>query len=205
MAFKLALSVYTSGLESQSAQVLSALKLFATLTPPITEADMRTELETGQFQAFSDEGWDNFLTVVAQTPLDTTALTAAERAIINEIYGAVNISPQNTDGLTSITPYYVSGSTTVPVDITLDNSLTCDINTIEVTITGVPAVTSTNPHVFTFNGCVSGNMTYTYPDVTFASDPSGISYNLAYVFKDADGVTIASYTVTDYTMDIPPI
>ena len=79
MAFKLALSTFTSGLEAQSAAYLCAYQIFATITPPVTEAAMRSQLETGQFQAFSNDGWDNFLANLGALPLDESALTASEQ------------------------------------------------------------------------------------------------------------------------------
>lgn len=216
MAFKLALSVYSSGLESQAAQALSALKLFATLTPPVTEADMRAELETGQFQAFSDEGWDNFLSVVGNTPLDESALVTSEIAILNTIKLAIDTNPQfrccdsttpaNLDGLISIAGNYRTGSSSpweYEIRLTLDKELTCDIATIDVTFTGVPAVTSSNPATFAFIGCDgNGNAEFSEAWVKFGSDPATASYDLSYVFKDGDGVTITSFAVTDYQLNL---
>jgi hypothetical protein len=216
MAFKLALSVYSSGLESQAAQALSALKLFATLTPPVTEAAMRTELETGQFQAFSDEGWNNFLSVVGNTPLDDTALITSEIAIINTIRLAIDTNPQlmccdnvvpaDLDGLVSIVGNYRTGSTSpwqYEVRLLLDPTLTCSIATVEVTFTGAPVVATANPATFAFIGCdSSGNAVFSNAWVEFNSDPAGNSYDLTYNFKDADGISIASFAVTDYTLNL---
>jgi hypothetical protein len=216
MAFKLALSVYSSGLESQAAQALSALKLFATLTPPVTEADMRTELETGQFQAFSDEGWDNFLSVVGNTPLDETALTTAEIAITNTIRLAIDTSPQlrccdnvvpaDTDGLITIEGNYRTGSSgpwEYEIRLNLDPTLTCDIASVEVTFVGAPAITSSNPATFTFIGCDSlGNAEFSVAWVKFGSDPATASYDLTYDFLDSDGVSITSFAVTDYQLNL---
>lgn len=217
MAFELQLSAFNSGLESQAAQALSALKLFATLTPPVLESDMRTELETGQLQAFSNDGWDNFMKVIAKTPLNSGSLTVAERAIVNTIIEVANPSPKYAccgtvipallDGKTTTAGYYRTG-TTAPwqyqFEIICDADYTCDIDTIDVTISPVipaPAASSANPHVFTFNGCnENGKRVFSHVWVEFGSDPAGGTYTLLATYKDKDAVTIASHLLANVTL-----
>lgn len=214
MAFKLALSNYNSGVESQAAQVLGNLKYIATLTPPITIADIRTDYETSQFQAFSNDGWDNFIQSIATIELDKTALTVAERAIMNTLIEYIspppktgcceiggNVTPSAGDGYTTFNDYYRTGSTApyqYEFECIADKIYTCDIDTLEVTFTpvgGAPAVTSASPTVMTSNGC-DGNSDRVMFNVwvEFASSPSGQSYNLSLVWKDGNGLTLASYS-----------
>lgn len=214
MAFKLAASAFTNGLENQSAQVLASLKLFATLTPPVLESDMRTELETGQLQPFSDAGWLAYMNVVGNTPLDTSVLTNAERSIFNTIRFAITPSPQyqccgavvpaDLDGLISIAGYPRVGSVTWEhqIVLTLDSSLTCNIKKISVQLTGAPAP-STNPVPTYFTECdANGDSLFSTGWIGFVADPTGISYDLEYFFYDSDGVLITSFTVTDYQLNL---
>ena len=214
MAFELSPIAFTNGLENQSAQALASLKLFATLTPPVLEADMRAEIEAGQIQPFSNEGWDAYMSVLANTPLNSAVLTNAERSIVNTIRFAVTPAPQtqccgvvvpaDLDGLISIVGYPRVGSATWEHEIvlTLDNSLSCNIKKITVLITGAPAA-GTNPIACYFKECDStGNSLFSYGWLDFAADPTGISYTLTYTFYDADGVIITTFPVTDYTLDL---
>lgn len=210
MAFELQLSVFNSGLESQALQALSALKYFATLTPPVTESVMRTDLETAQLSTFSNEGWDNFMKVIAATPLNSGSLTVAERAIVNTIIEVANPSPKFSccgavtpaflDGKNSFSTFYRTGSTSpwqYEFALICDADYTCDIDKVSITITetgGAPPTTSTNPHVFSFNGCdENGKRVFSYIWVEFASDPSGGLYNTTLDFRDKDDVSIASF------------
>lgn len=214
MAFELQAGVFNSGLESQALQVLSALKYFATLTPPVTESVMRTDLETAQLSTFSNEGWDNFMRVVATTPLNSGSLTVAERAIVNTIIEVANpspkfgccgaVTPSFGDGLTTQNSYYRTG-TTAPYqyefEIVCDGSYTCAIDVIDVGITPVggiaPTVSSSNPHSFSFNGCdENGNRVFKCIWVEFATSPATYFYDLALNYKDKDGSSLAAYTVT---------
>jgi hypothetical protein len=214
MAFKLALSNFNSGVESQAAQVLTCLKYFATLTPPVTVANIRTDLETSQFQAFSNDGWDNFIQAVATIELDNSALTVAERAIFNTLIEYISpppktgcceiggdVKPSLGDGLTTFNDYYRTGSTLpyqYEFEAILDKTYTCDIETLEVTFTptgGAPNVTSASPTVMTSNGCNSNSDRILFNVwVELDGDPSGESYNLSLVWKDGNGTIIDSYS-----------
>ena len=214
MAFELALSNFGSGLESQAAQILGNLKYIATLTPPVTIASIKADYETSQPSTFSTAGWDNFIQSLGTIELNNAVLTVAERAIINtireylspapkigccEIGGSV--TPSAGDGLHTFYTYYRTGSTApyqYEVECILDKSYICDIDTLEVTFTPVgpaPAVTSAIPSVLTSNGCDNNSdriMSIIW--VEFGSSPSGQSYNLSLVWKDVNGITLASYS-----------
>lgn len=214
MAFKLALENYTAGLESQAAQVLATMKHIATLTPPITVADIRTDLETGQFQAFSNDGWDAFIRSIANVTFDDATLTVAERAIINTLREYVapppktgcceiggNVTPSSGDGLYAFSDFYRTGSTApyqYQFRCTLDQTYRCDIDTLEVTFTptgGAPAVTSASPSILTSNGCdANQDRLMDYIWLEFGSSPTGQSYNLSLFWKDANGTTITSFS-----------
>lgn len=214
MAFKLALENYTAGLESQAAQVLATMKHIATLTPPITVADIRTDLETGQFQAFSNDGWDAFIRSIANVTFDDATLTVAERAIINTLREYISPPPKNGccgfgtpvipsvgDGLHTISDFYRTGSTApyqYQIRCTCDPTYTCDIETLELTLApvgGAPAVTSASPSILTSNGCDNNqNRLMDYIWLEFGASPTGWSYNLSFIWKDANGTIISSYS-----------
>lgn len=214
MAFVLQLSNYTSGLESQAAQVLTCLKYFATLTPPVTIASIRADLETSQLQAFSNDGWDNFILAVGTLDFVYASLTVAERAILNTLIEEIspppkngcceiggNVTPSSGDGLHTFSTFYRTGSTApyqYELSCDLDKTYRCDIDTLEVTLTPVtiePPVTSANPVILTSNGCTgAGNREMSNIWVEFAATPSGGSYSLSLVWKDANGTTITSYS-----------
>ena len=145
MAYKLQTSVFQSGLENQAAQQLCCLKFFSTLATPVTEAVMRSSLETGQFQAFSNAGWASFLQSVAALPLVDASLTTAERSIVNTIFSAIVPPPQLQccgvvipsfgDGLTATKGYPRIGSATFEhtIEVELSPTLTCNIKSIFIT------------------------------------------------------------------------
>jgi hypothetical protein len=217
MAFKLALTTFTSGLEAQSAQLLGTYQIFDTIAPPVTEAAMRSQLETGQFQAFSNDGWNNLMGQMSALPLDESALTAAQRSIVNTIRAVVappaqlqccdSTTPSMGDGLTSALGYARTGSATWEheVEVRLASSLTCDIKSVEVGLTPIglaPLVTSANPVITTFADCTSGGgSNFSKVWTTFATDPTGESYTIVYTFKDSNALTLATYTAA-YTLNL---
>ncbi len=218
MAFKLALSTFTSGLEAQSAAYLCAYQIFATITPPVTEAAMRSQLETGQFQAFSNDGWGNFLANLGALPLDESALTPVELSIVNTVREAVSptpaqaccggVTPANSDGFSALQGNFRTGSTVTyehQIQFTnLTSNYTCDIKTIEVQLTPIgaaPAITSANPVILSFDRCQGVDAIFSKVWTTFASDPTGQSYDVIYTYKDSVGVTVATYTAA-YTLTL---
>ena len=214
MAFVLTTAQAQNGLGNQAGQALLSLKRFATLTPPVTITDMRNELEAGQPVGYiTNNDWDSFLTDLGNLGLDYTSLIASERAIINTIRQAINPEPQQAccgivvpssgDGLTAINGYYRTG-TTAPyqytIEVELDSTLTCDIKSIDCTLVGAPAVTSSNPFTLYFARCeVIGGVTksiFSTSWVEWGLNPAGNSFDVNYDFKDANGISIAAYAAT---------
>jgi len=204
MALTLLTSVVTSGLEVQSGFQLMTLKNFVALTPPVTELSMRTELETSQPVGFiSDAAWLSFVAALNVLPLDTSLLTLAERSVINTLRAIVEppaqyaccgaVIPAIGDGLVTAVGYARTGSVTFEHELTLilDSSLTCDIKSINVEITGAVANTTPEPFVFTFKECdASGNSIFSVAWIEFVSDPIGVVYDLDLEFIDGNGVAV---------------
>ena len=205
MALTLLTSVVTSGLEVQSGFQLMTLKNFVALTPPVTEASMRTELETSQPVGFiSDAAWLSFVAALNVLPIDPSLLTLAERSVINTLRAIVEppaqyaccgaVIPAFGDGLVTSIGYPRTGSVTFEHEITLilDASLTCDIKYIESSLNGLVAVTSPQPFNFYFKECdASGNSIYSAAWITFATDPTGTGlYDVDLGFYDGNGVLV---------------
>lgn len=215
MAFVLLSSAASNGLGQKSAQLLLSLRQFEALTPPVSEADMRNEVENGQPAPFmTDSDWLALVAELGNLPLDESSLTNSERSIINTLRSIVAPPPQlaccgttipaDLDGNTSIAGFQNAGTTTkYQIQMTLDKVLTCDIKKIELTLVGAPAVTSANPMELFFDRCnTDGNMLWSILNVTFAADPTGNSYDVSLDFLDADNVSITSYAVTDYQLNL---
>jgi hypothetical protein len=219
MAFELQLSNFVAGLESDAAKSQGTLQFLAGLATPTTEAVMRTAMELGQpltpdgrASPYTDAGWLALMSQLSNLDLDETALTAQERSVINTIRQVVTpdpktkcctdsgIVPSNGDGLTTLTGFARVGSATFEheIQLKLDNSLTCDVQSCEITLTPIgiaPAVTSTNPFAINFSNCdANGDSIYKFLWATFAADPAGESYTIDYNFLDADALAIATYT-----------
>lgn len=212
MAFELQLSNFVAGLESDAAKSQGTLQFLAGLATPTTEAVMRTAMELGQPQPYSNAGWLALMSQLSNLDLDETALTAQERSVINTIRQVVTpdpkfqcctdsgIVPSNGDGLTTLTGFARVGSVTFEheIQLKLDNSLTCDIQSCEITLTPIgiaPAVTSANPFAIYFSNCdANADSIYKFLWATFAADPAGKSYTIDYNFLDADAIAIATYT-----------
>ena len=208
MAYKLAAVNYTSGLEPQAAMAWCALNAFDTITPPVTEAAMRSLLETGQLQPYSDAGWDAFLNIVGNLSLDTSVLTAGQISIMNTLYAAITPAPQlaccGSDAPTAVpsgdtSPYAQprTGSLTFEheIGVKLLPNITCNIKSILVTITGAVMPTTPQPFTMRFKECdVNENSIFTKIWVQFGADPSGTTYDVDYDFLDADGISITTFT-----------
>lgn len=212
MAFKLALPLFTQGTEPTAIKELATLKHLVTLVPPVTAANMRTDLETSQFQAFSNEGWDAFMAQMAALNLDTSVLTAAELSIVAEIHTYVNPPPGYdccgavpvVSALTSMGATALLGSATWQhiIEVKLDSTTECQIKSIDVTLTGVPA---TVPLTFKclFQECTAAGRIFRYYYTTYAGDPTGVAYAINLDFKDADDVSITSFVPTYSPITFP--
>jgi hypothetical protein len=209
MAFKLSAATYVTGLEQQAANNLATLKYFATLTPPVTEALMRSDLETGQFQAFSNDGWDGFMAQMAAVSLDETAATAAEISIVNVIRAAVMPDPSldccgvvvPVIGNTSIGATRLVGSAiwehAIEVKLAIDTD--CNVKSIDLTLTGVPATLPTPTIKCLFEECTAAGRIFKYYWTSYAGDPTGVVYTTVVNCKDADDVSITSYAGSNVT------
>ena len=205
MAFKLALATYVTGLEQEAAKELATLKYFATLAPPVTEAVMRADLETAQFQAFSNDGWDGFMAQMASVSLDETVLTAAEASIVNVIRAAVDPDPSydccgvdvpsSLNTAIGIYPLVGSGTWQHAIEIRMGTTTDCNVKSVDVTLTGVPA---TIPLTFKclFEQCTSSSRVFKYYWTTYGADPTGVNYAINLDFKDADDISIVSFVPT---------
>jgi hypothetical protein len=217
MAFKLALVNYTAGLEANATKELATYKHFNSLAPPVTEAVMRADLETGQFQPFSNDGWLAFMTQMANVSLDNTALTAAERTIVNTIRSVVSPSPEFdccgvvavTEALTAVNAYDMVGYPNFQheFELRLDGTLDCAYRSVEVTLAvigGAPAITSANPFIVYFKECSSGFKLLSDIAIQFAGDPAGTSYDVVLLdFLDVDGISITTINPLLYNWNVP--
>ena len=70
--------------EVDACTTLAALQAIADISP-FTVADARSQLETGQPQAFSTAAFDAYLTKMYNLPLVDASLTAAEKTVLNVI------------------------------------------------------------------------------------------------------------------------
>jgi hypothetical protein len=209
--FKLDSSVYLDGLESDACLRLSSLQNIATITPPITVAAMRSQLETGQIQPFTDAGFDQYLGWLYSLNVDNASLTAGERTILQNIREYLEPSPSlaccgvdnPTIGNSGLNVYPRVGSATFEneLQVSYEPTVTCDIATTDVTITptgGAPAA-SVSPVTCNLLGCVDGFFVFSKLFIDFVGDPSGFTYDFTIDAKDSGGVTIGSTYILSYT------
>ncbi len=210
MAFKLSLNTYTAGLEQQAANNLATLKYFATLATPVTEAAMRADLETSQFQAFSNDGWASFMAQMAAVDLDESVLTAAEVSIVNVIRASVMPEPGldccgvavPVIGNTSIAAYALVGDVVTwqhVIEIKLATDTDCNVKSIDLTLTGAPATLPAATIKCLFEQCTAAGRVFKYYWTSYASDPTGVIYTTTVDCKDADDVSITSYAGPNVT------
>ena len=201
--FKLDTLAFVAGLESDAATILGALQNIATITPPVTIAAIRSQLETGQTQAFDDNSFNQFLQRVHDLPLVYADLTTAEKTILNVIREEIN-PPSN---------FNICGGATYPIAAEFDllfndrvGSATFEKQVLGVSNVLVPcecayitmdiAATGLGPSaiVGTFDlnkiGTVAGLLNFSYLWLDFVSDPTGFEYTSELVFKDSAGVTL---------------
>ena len=202
MAFELTPDNRTNGLEADATKTQCTLQFFASLSTPTTEAVMRTAAELGQSAPYSNEGWLAVMAQLANVSLVESSLTAQERSVYNVIRSVVTPDPSLdccgadpvVSGLTSIAIYPFVGSVTFQhqIEVKLTNTTSCDIKSVDVTLTGIPA---TVPLTFkcTFDKCTPAGRIFTYLWTTYASDPTGVSYAISCDFKDSDDISITSF------------
>jgi hypothetical protein len=171
MAFKLSLGTYVTGIEAQAARSLATLKHFSTITPPVTEAAMRADLETSQFQAFSNDEWTVFMGQMASVDLDESVLTAAELSIINVLKAATIADPaldccgidvpDSTNVSFGVSALIGSATWQHAIEVKMGNTTDCRVKSVDVTLTGVPA---TVPLTFKclFEECATNGRIFKY-------------------------------------------
>lgn len=208
LMYKLDPIAFDTGIDSESCMLLASLQNMAQITPPVTIAAIRSQLETGQFQLFSDAGFDQFLNRLYSLPLDTTALTTAEISILNTIF--VYLDPP--EGLSccsgldyptlisdvdmTFTPRVGSATFEYVLDLSLNSLFSCDIFDVNVNITqlggGIP---QTNPLVMQKLGCVNGKQAFKFLWLDFSATPIGGNYSFICDFRDSTGTVLSSVTV----------
>lgn len=209
MAFELAAALFTQGTEPTAIKELATLKHLVTLTAPVTAADMRTDMETSQSQTFSNEGWDAFMAQMAALNLVTSALTAIEQSIVNEIRSYVN-PPPGYDCCGVVVPTAVNTSATVQpllnsatwqhaIQVKLSSDTDCNVKSVDITLTGTPATLPTPTVKCLFEGCETAGRIFKYYYTTYASDPTGVIYTVNVDCKDADDVSITSFALPNIT------
>jgi hypothetical protein len=218
MAYQLLVNNLGGGASQQVIPLLAAFQKFAALTAPVTTEDMRVAMEldqlvpAGQARTYTDAEWLAFLTSLASIGFTDAQLNVAELTVINTIRQAVNlppstkccgsVTPAQGDGLTALQGFAAPNSVTFEHEIRLilDKSLTCDIKTVQIKLTpvGLAPPPTVSDHIVLFNKCDSQTENSLYSDfgVTFAGNPSGLSYSLIYTFKDANGILISAYIVS---------
>jgi hypothetical protein len=164
---------------------------------------MRADLETGQFQAFSNDGWNSFMAQMAAVSLDESVLTAAEVSIINVIRASVMPDPSldccgvvvPTDANVSVAVYPLIGSATWEhaIEVKMNTDTDCNVKSVDITLTGVPATLPTPTVKCLFEECTAAGRIFKYYFTSYVSDPTGVNYTINLDFKDADDVSITSF------------
>ena len=206
MAFELLAPNFTAGLEADVAKTQATLQFLASLATPTTETVMRTAMELGQIQPYSNDGWNALMGQLSNVTLNETALTAQERSIINVIRQVVTPDPSldccgvavPVSALTVISAYPWVGSATWQhqLELKLLDTTDCNVKSVTVAMTPIgiaPAITSANPATVTFKRCYQDGRFFSFFYMTFATDPTGESYSLVLDFLDADGISITSF------------
>jgi len=207
MAFVLTSNSYLSGLEQQSILLLSTLNDVSTVSP-FTLPNVKTYLETGQPSTFSTYGFYNFINAVYSLELDYTAMSGAEKTMMNIIREFLEPVPElaccgaDAPTLLNTAQVYVDrvGTATFEKEarIELDASVTCDVFDIQLTINpqlGSPAVT-VPVNILNLLGCVSSKSVYSYLWIDFASDPTTFAYDVEINLRDSAAASIVNLITT---------
>jgi len=213
MAFEVLEPNLAIGLESKAIRLIATLNYLITLPAPITESVMRLDLEAGQPvtagrpTAFTDAGWLDFVAQLSRLTLDESALTVAERTLMNTLRTIVVPTPQSfccgvapiTDGLTSVAAFLQVGFPNFRREFELKilGAADCALESVVVTLVPIgpaPAVTSANPFNLFFKECRDDSKYLSNVVVEFAGDPAGESYEITNLdFLDADGASIVNF------------
>ena len=207
MAFVLKTSQFSQGLESYSALCLASLNHLLTISP-FTIAAAKASFDSGQPQAFSTDGFNQFLANLYALEIDYASLTSAEITVLNVIREQINPAPQlnccgtDTPVIGLMTKVFNdrlgSSSFEKEARLELSNTVSCDVYTVDLAFTpagGAPALVA-SPVTLTSLGCIGGKSVYSKLWIDFASSPSGHAYDLLYTFKDGTGTTITTVATT---------
>lgn len=188
--------------EQAACTTLAALQAIAGISP-FTVAAARSQLETGQPQAFSDAAFKDYLTKLYNLPVTYSSLTTAEKTVLNVIREYIEPAPYlaccgtgdpETAGVTLELIHKVGSTADYEARVQFTTPYSCDIVKIVATETSGTAPAATTPITINLLGCRDGFNTYSYLWQTFADVPSG-TYTFDLVFKDVDDVVVGS-TIT---------
>ena len=209
MAFVLTSSQFNSGLQSYSALLLESLRQISVVSP-FTIPNVKAALDSGQIQPFDTAGFDQFLNELYSLDLDYSSLTLAERTALNVIREYLDPPAQATccgsdvPTLLNVVPTFFRrvGSATFEAEaqIQLDDSVTCDVYDIELSIApqgGSPPVVA-SPVICKFFQCQATKAIYSYLWVDFVSDPTGFLYDIEMLPRDSTGAAIVPALITTY-------
>lgn len=214
--YKLQPSAYLLGNQQQACSLLASLQLYAGLTAPVEVADMKAALDAGQVQPFDSLAFNNHLAELFALPLDTTALTNAERSILNTIRLHLNPSPvfnccggvdyPSTAQIQNVNPannpdvdinlYLRTGTTDeFEVEMIFKSTISCDVHDIE--LTGLVGAANPSPATIVLGnlGCVNGKRTFGYYYLTVANPTNPFTFSGTANFRDSTGATLSSSPV----------
>ena len=207
MAYILEISQFQSGLQQNSCKLLNSLRYISQVSP-FNIADVRTQLELGQVQPFTDDAFRDYLTEIYNLELDYTSLTAAEITVLNVLREFISPLPSSAccgfDAPTLLNTLQVynsrvgSASFEKEARIELDNTVTCNVFDIQLSVNpqiGSPA-TLVPTNILNQLGCVAGKNVFSYLWLDFASDPTGFTYDVEINLRDNIGGSIVNLITT---------
>ncbi len=207
MAFVLLNSQFEEGLQRQSQLLLSSIRWIADVNP-FSIALVRVALETDQIQAFTDSEFDAFLREVYSLDIDTSLLTNLERTVLNEIREFLDPPPNlvccGSDAPTALNTEHLffpkENSLTFEFEAQMvcDPEVTCDVKSVELTISAQAAGPPPTSSTFTLNtiGCVNGKQIFSKLWLDFTGAPTGETYDISYDFLDSESGVIATIADT---------
>ncbi len=204
MAYILQTNAYGANNQSETMLLLSALQNIATLTAPVSIANMRAQLETGQPDTFTDAAFNQYLQRLYDLPLDFASMTAAEFTIRNTMREHLSPAPSfsccggteypgaDTDYTFTLTQK--AGSTTDYIlTVDLNTLFSCDVYELEAVKTA--GSIAQTPATITADklGCEAGKQRFIFSPVVFSSDPTGTGdYTFDVTAKDSAGATVGT-------------
>jgi len=185
--------------EVDACTTLAALQAIAGISP-FTIAAARSQLETGQPQAFSNAAFKDYLTKLYNLPVTYSSLTTAEKTVLNVIREYIEPAPYlaccgtgnpEVEGVTFELIHKAGSTADYEARVQFTTPYSCDIVKVIATETSGTTPAATTPITINLLGCRDGFNTYSYLWQTFAGVPSG-TYTFDLVFKDVDDVVVGS-------------